>query len=213
MITEESLKDEVRDRAMQFLGLAYLNNDLELLSESGPDTGLLAKVMEELNESALSRLCWFFWTLREPGPDSEIGKKVINFWIKLGNIIKESASPRPELLSALNSLAVFIEELDAVTAPLLKDAAVFSNVKFHTHTLVTELARLSQRFPGEVSEIFDAVTDKFLPDFEENNVIIIVQNIAKGGYTEIARSICNKYADKQVNFLNDVFSKIRSGEL
>lgn len=213
MITEESLKDQVRDRAMQFLGLAYLNDDLEPLSESEPDTGLLAKVMEELNESALSRLCWFFWTLREQGPKSETGKKVIRFWSKLGQIIDDSASPHPELLSALNSLSVFIEKLDDDTAQLLKNAALFANVKFHTHTLITELARLSYKYPIEVSEIFDAITDKFLPDFEENDVIIIVENIAKGGGVDIARKICNKYADEQINFLNDVFSKIRSGEL
>jgi hypothetical protein len=213
MITEESLKDQVRDRAMQFLGLAYLNDDLEPLSESEPDAGLLAKVMGELNENALSRLCWFFWTLRGQGPESEIGRKVIKFWMKLDCVIYASTSAHPELLSALNSLSVFIETLDDVTTKLLKNAAVFSNIKFHTHTLVTELARLSEKNPREVSEIFDEVTDKFLPDFEESDVIIIVENIAKGGNVDVARKICNKYADKQVNFLNDVFSRIRSGEL
>lgn len=213
MISEESLKDEVQERAMQFLGLAYLNDELEQLSDTEQDSGVLATVIEELNDAALSHLCWFFWTLRNGSSNSNNGRKIIRFWKKLDATISTSNEQHLELLSSLTSLAVFIDVLDESTTTLLLNSAIHSNLRFNTHTLLSELRRLSAFSPKEVSLIFDEVTNRFLPDFEQEDVVTIVENISRNGHADIARSICNKYAIKGINFLNDVFERIRAGNL
>ncbi|MGX9697643.1 hypothetical protein ACWYXK_11725 [Janthinobacterium lividum] len=210
MIYEDTLKDQVQERAMQFLGLAYLHDELESLDNTGAPPGLMARVIDDLNTEALSRLCWFFWTLRTQGPTGVTAPKIVAFWKELDQTISASGQEHTELLSALSSLAVFLDVLDDSTTPLLLNAAIHANVKFNTHTLVSELRRLSEGSPLAVSEVFDAVTNKFLPDFEQDDVIAIVESIAFCGEVEIARNICNKYNKEGVNFLNPVFERIRT---
>ncbi|KKO64067.1 hypothetical protein VM94_02209 [Janthinobacterium sp. KBS0711] len=210
MIYEDTQKDQVQERTMQFLGLAYLNDELESLDSTGGSPGLMARVINDLNMEALSRICWFFWTLRPQGPSGVNAPKIVSFWKKLDETIRASGQEHAELLSALNSLAVFLGELDDSTTPLLLNAAIYANVKFHSHTLLSELRRLSDDNPKTVSEIFDAVTNRFLPDFEQEDVVAVVERIADCGEVEIARKICNKYNEKGVNFLNPVFERIRN---
>ncbi|GJI93625.1 hypothetical protein RugamoR57_03430 [Duganella caerulea] len=210
MIYEDALKDQVQERAMQFLGLAYLHDDLESLDNTGGPPGLMARVIDDLNTDALTRLCWFFWTLRTQGPTGVAAPKIVAFWKRLDQTISASGQEHTELLSALNSLAVFLDVLDDSTTPLLLNAALHANVKFHTHTLVSELRRLSEYNAHAVSEIFDAVTNRFLPDFEQEDVVAIVEHIADYGEVETARKICNKYNEKGVTFLNPLFERIRT---
>ncbi|MYN47638.1 hypothetical protein GTP23_21585 [Pseudoduganella sp. FT93W] len=210
MIYEDTQKNQVQERAMQFLGLAYLNDELESLDGTGGAPSLMARVINDLNAEALSRLCWFFWTLRAQGPAGADAPKIVSFWKKLDQTIRASGQEHAELLSALNQLAVFLDVLDASTTPLLLNAALHANVKFHAHTLVSELRRLTEANPKAVSAIFDAVTDRFLPDFEQEDVVAIVEGIADRGEVDIARKICNKYNHRGVSFLNPVFERIRN---
>ncbi|MGR8025419.1 hypothetical protein, partial [Burkholderia cenocepacia] len=59
MVYTEGLPDQVADRALQFLGLAYLESKDEF-----NDGGLLTGLITNLTVKELSKLCWFCWTMR-----------------------------------------------------------------------------------------------------------------------------------------------------
>ncbi len=54
-----SLSDQVAKRALQFLGLTYLEG-----MESRDRGGVLSELFAEPRVKKLLQLCWFFWTLR-----------------------------------------------------------------------------------------------------------------------------------------------------
>ena len=59
MVYSEGLPNQVAEKALHFLGLAYLEG-----MESLDGGGLLSELVAGLRVKELSQLSWFFWTLR-----------------------------------------------------------------------------------------------------------------------------------------------------
>lgn len=205
MVNSESLPDQVAERALQFLGLAYLEG-----MESLDGGGLLSELVAELRVNELSQLCWFFWTLRGKAEPSARTSKILTFWMKVAQQVRANRADVPDLQSALSQLAVFIYELTPTAVEALVEAAPHAHVKHHGYMLVENLARLANQYPKEVAAIFRAAMTGFLPDYRQEEVIECVKRLAEAGEVEEAEGICNAYADQGSTLLKDTYEALRA---
>lgn len=205
MVYSEGLPDQVAERALQFLGLAYLEG-----MESLDGGGLLGELVAGLKVKELSQLCWFFWTLRGKAEPSARTSKILMFWMKVAEQLRASRADVPELQSALSQLAVFIHELTPVAVQALVDAAPHAQVQHHGYMLVQNLVRLASQYPKDVAAIFRAAMSGFLPDYRKEDVIGCVNGLAEAREVEEAEWICNAYAERGSTLLKETYDAIRA---
>ena len=205
MLFTTGLSAHVSEKALQFLGVAYLEGLAEL------DGGLLGDLVSSVDVERLSQLCWFFWTMRGGVDSSASGRaqKVLAFWEAIAVATKGHQAGFPELQSALNLLAAFVTELTGPTTAVWKEAAPYAQVKYNGYILVENLARVAPRFALQVTEIFEAALSGFLPDFDAEDVTKCVTSIADAGHQEEAERICNAYADHGSVILKETYEKLR----
>lgn len=208
MVYAENLPDSVSEKALQFLGLAYLEG-----FESLDGEGLLAELVTTPKAEQLARLCWFYWTLRGTYErNSPRAKLILDFWMSVAESIRSSSLPSPELQSALNLLSVFIDELPPPVLQVWVEAAPHAQVRHHGYILVEHMARLVARFPEAVYQVFRAALTGFLPDYEAENVVKCVVGLADAGFLEQAEEICNEYAKRESALLKDTYETLRNAQ-
>lgn len=205
MVFTDGLPDNVAERALQFLGLAYLEGMENLDGE-----GVLCELIADLRVKELSQLCWFFWTLRGKAERSARTSKILAFWMKVAERVRESHANMPELQSALSQLAVFLHELTPATVEALSEAAPHAQVRHHGYLLIENLARLAGQYPKEVAAIFRATISGFLPDYHKEDVIELVNRLANAGEVDEAEWICNAYADRGSTLLKECYETLRA---
>ncbi|MBC3830959.1 hypothetical protein H8K33_05530 [Undibacterium amnicola] len=203
MLFADGLPDQVSDRAIQFLGLAYLQG-MESL-----DNGLFAELIIELKLKELRRLCWFFWTLRSEGYSAH-APKIIAFWLRVSEQMRESNTHSPELQSALTQLVAFVQEFDSELLTALVEVAPNAQVEHHGYILIEHLARLASSYPSEVAKVFKAALLGFLPDFDRADIINCVMCLADAGAVDDAEFICNAYAHQGSILLKETYENIRA---
>ncbi|HWL62881.1 MAG TPA: hypothetical protein VNQ32_08790 [Steroidobacteraceae bacterium] len=205
MVNSEDLPDAVTQKALQFLALAYLEG-----AESLGGGGLLDEVIGDLRVDDLSQISWFFWTLRANSEPNERASKILAFWLRVAQQIRDQRAQLPELQSALSQLAVFVTDLTRPITEALIDAAPHAQAKHHGYQLIENLARLVQSHPKEVASIFRAAMTGFLPDYRTEDVIECVMGLAGAGEFDEAEWICNRYAELGSTLLKESYEKIRA---
>lgn len=206
MVYSEGLPDLVVEKALQFLGLAYLEG-----MESLDGDGLLSELVSELKVKELSQLCWFFGTFRGEAKPSARTSKILVFWMKVAQQVRANRADVPELQSALSQLAGFIHDLTPEAFEALVDAAPHAQVRHHGYMLVQNLARLASQYPKEVATIFRAAMSGFLPEYRKKDVIDCVKRLAEAGEVEEAEWICNAYAEQGSTLLKQTYEDLRGG--
>lgn len=209
MVFTEDLDKAVSNKALQFLGLAYLKGMEQLAKAPG---GLLHELVAGVRAEELSHLCWFFWTLRSKEENLEShGPRILEFWRHVSEAIRNTGSQNPPLQSALALLAVFITEVTSDTEELLIEVAPYADVGHHGYNLIEELARLAPTAPQVVARVFLAALDGFVPEYKKEDVIRCIEQLAASGCIDEAEQICNKYAERGSNLLKETYEHLRSG--
>lgn len=203
MIYSEGLPDQVSVKALQFLGLAYLQG-MESL-----ETGLFSELIVELKIKELKQLCWFFWTLRGGEPSAR-SPKIIAFWLRVVEQMRLNNTRSPELKSALSQLVAFVQELNQELVDALVEVAPNAQVEHHGYLLIEHLARLASRYPTEVATVYKAALDGFLPDFDREEIIDCVIRLAEAGAVDDAEFICNVYAHQGSTLLKETYETIKA---
>lgn len=209
MIFDSELPDAVARKALQFLGLAYLEEQEDLLPG-----GLLHELVSEFREKELSQLCWFFWTMR--GTQKKSPKyvlRILDFWKKISFSIRASGGEHEAIQSALNPLAAYIDGLPADIEEIWTEAAPYAQVGHHGYILMEHLARLASSYPDQVTRIFKSALTGFLPDYRAEDVIRCVLSIADAGHNEDAQYICNAYAERGSTLLSETYQDLLKREL
>lgn len=208
MVFSAEIPEQVSERALQFLGLAYLEGQEELSGD-----GLLAELVVTLRTKELAQLCWFFWTLR--GSEKEVpsrAPRILQFWKQVFEAIRESGQAWPELHSALSLLAVFIDDLTPSLVQIWEEAAPHAQFRHHGYILIEHLARLAGKYPTEIAIIFRATISGFLPDYRQEDVVRCVSQLAESGQVEEAEWICNTYAERGSTLLKDTYETLRASQ-
>jgi len=201
MIFSQGLSDSVSEKAVQFLALAYLQN-LETLD----DKSLLVEVINRLDVSSLSNLCWFFWTLRGK---NEFSEPIQKFWELVVDAMGEGEKENREIKSALNLLAPFVQELNPAMVEVWSNVAPYAQVRHHGYVLVENLERLAGKYPVGVAKVFRSALSGFLPDYEKEDIVRCVTQIAEAGEFDEAEAICLEYADRGSTLLNETYLVLR----
>lgn len=208
MVFTEALPESVTEKALQFLGLAYVD-ELEQLDQDG----LLSELITTLKANQLITLCWFFWTLRSSKVrTSSREKRILEFWKRVSKAIRESGTTQPELQSALNLLAEFIYEVTPDIKQIWIEAAPHAQIKHHGYILVEHLARLASTYPEAVLAVYQSALSGFLPDYQQEEIIRCVKQLAEVGYVDEAEALCNEYAAKGSMLLKDTYEAIRASQ-
>lgn len=76
--------------------------------------------------------------------------------------------------------------------------------------MAKDFARLALAYPCDVGAIFLAALQRFVPTYDDEDIIACVKTIAREGYSELAEKICQTYADKGSTLLNETYRQIRS---
>ena len=76
--------------------------------------------------------------------------------------------------------------------------------------MVKDFARIAPTHPRPVGEIFLAALDRFVPTYDEEDIVSCVKTIARAGQRDLAETICQTYADKGSTMLNETYREIRS---
>ncbi|MFC7298084.1 hypothetical protein [Herminiimonas aquatilis] len=206
MILLENLPSGVTEKAVQFLGLAYLEGKEELTINS-----ILGELVYGLNEKPLKKLCWFFWTMRNKERIANgAGHKILHFWSEIAKTIRNGVSEREALQSSLNRLAVYITKITPEIEANWTEAARHAQVGYQGNLLLEELSRLSKQYPKEVTHVLLKALEKFVPDFDHKDLIDLVESVAEAGLFDEAESICNEYANRGApHLLKDTYQAIR----
>jgi hypothetical protein len=206
MLADGQLPDSVGEKALQFIMLAYLAGR-EPLEGEGSD--LIQGILREITPKIVSRLCWFVWTLHGE-LDDEARARVRDLWLAASARIAGDETSHVVALSNLNLLASALNALDDEIVDAWKQAAPYANDAYHAPHMVKDFARLAPTYPRAVGEIFLASLERFVPTYDEEDIVSCVKSIARSGQLDLAEVICRTYADKGSRMLNETYLEIRS---
>lgn len=206
MLADERLPDFVREKALQFIMLAYLTGR-EPLDGEGSD--LIQGILRQMKPEVVSRLCWFVWTLHG-GLDDEARARVRDLWLAASARIAGGEASHMVALSNLNLLASALNALDDEIVDAWKQAAPYANDAHHAPHVVKDFARLAPAYPRAIGKIYLATLERFVPTYDEEDIVSCVKSIARYGQLDLAEAICRKYADKGSTMLNETYLEFRS---
>lgn len=206
MLADEQLRDSVAEKALQFIMLAYLAGR-EPLEGEGSD--LIQGILHQMKPKVVSQLCWFVWNLHGD-LDDEARARARDLWLAASARIAGEEASHAVALSNLNLLVSALNALDDKTVEAWKQAAPYANDAHHAPHLVKDFARLAPTYPRSVGEIFLASLERFVPTYDEEDIVSCVKSIARAGQLDLAEAICRTYADKGSTMLNEAYREIRS---
>jgi hypothetical protein len=171
----------------------------------------LADLVSEVRSSDLAYVCWFLWTLRGIEKEEEERRsRILGFWRAVSSAISAKKATDVKLLSALTQLSVFIDKLEGEVEALMIEAAPHAQVDYHGYVLMKELRRLAPIYPDAVARVFLSALEGFVPDFDPDDVVGCVEELAKVGRVDAAERICNEYVERGSSLLNETYERIRA---
>lgn len=206
MLADEQLPDSVSEKALQFIMLAYLAGR-EPLGGEGAD--VIQGILRQMKPEVVSQLCWFVWKLHGDLED-EARARVRHLWLAASARVAGEEASHAIALSSLNLLASALNALDDKMVDAWKQAAPYANDAHHAPHMVKDLARLAPTFPRAVGEIYLASLERFVPTYDDEDIVSCVKAIADNGQLDLAETICRTYADKGSTMLNETYREIRS---
>jgi len=204
-LDDENLKDRVDDRYIQFITLAFINNDEDLnLSDS-----LISILLSRKNTRELRQIIWFLWTFRD-NIDEDFRSKVYDLWPRFLNIIDAETQEGKKLASQLCQLTVYINEIDSERKKWLMAVAPFAEVDYKSHDLIEMYARLSSKYPFEVKDIWLAMLTDYSYDYPEDAIKKAFNNLVECDRNGInaAKEIAGAYLKHGVDRPTEWLKKI-----
>ncbi|MDO6474825.1 hypothetical protein Q4520_05300 [Alteromonas sp. 1_MG-2023] len=148
LLDDESLSDTVKGRYIKYACIAYLQKRDQLDDES-----LLRLLLDRQNESELSKVVGFLWSIRDQNV-KETKELVFALWPDLVELINQQVSDKKPLASKLALWAEYIEELTVDTKAWLMAVAPYINDDRNGMSFMQEMARLSEGYASDVADIW-----------------------------------------------------------
>ena len=198
------------------ISLAYLNKKETLI---GKDS-LFSKVFEKFEYKHIAEIINFFWHQKDylPKPNIEYDKrrdKILQFWELLYGRLKDEDMKTLEnkkIISNTGKLAILLPEINEENVNWLLLAASNINENFNTSSFIEYLYYLKDRgnkkFVAEsIGKILLKILENYSPFYEDEYIRDIVEFLYNAGEKNNANKICNKYAEKKIDSLRDIYDK------
>jgi hypothetical protein len=152
--------DREGHRVIEFLCLAVLWGEEEITSP------LFTKLFEAGRETQLVAASDYFWGAR--GDKITLKQKaiILDFWASAIAWAQNQNEAPKTLLSHLGRLAVYLNVLDAKTAPLLAAVVPSAGHDFNFQIVIEELSRLAPGNPAEASRILGLMLAGGKPNYD-----------------------------------------------
>lgn len=187
-LDDENIKKRVNEKVIQNIAVAFLNN-FETL-----DDGLIKQILQRGQQSELSHMIWFFWTLRKDGDDN-IKAKVFALWPLILEVIDTSSREGRLLASKLCDWAAFVDEVTDENKKLILAVAPFAEEGHNSYDLLRSIAKISERHPIDAYEIWLRLLEGAKPDFPEEAIREALANFMRIGHDgqRMAKDIVSAY--------------------
>ena len=209
--------------------IAYLRR----LEELEDQNGLLRRLLDEGDKDEILEIVNFLWhegrhVREEKGDATNKQREVfrqrgIAFWRWLTSVKLRNPEQNDDLrmiASTSGKLAIYLNQLDDESFEWMKLSARCQEVNEFNYPFILEnLNRLTGEGPDRTrsvicaGEILVEMMNRFLPDYDQANIIPIVESLYAVGDDEarlLARRICDKYALGGYEFLREIARKYRN---
>jgi len=187
---DENIKKKADDRFVQQIVISYLSG-----YEQYEDERSLIRILIDRNHpEELHQLIWFVWTLRKRG-DVDLSEKVCKLWPKLAELIDVETRSGKKLASDLCHWIAYVEQIDGERMNWLTFIAPYADESHNSYIFIENLARLSEGQPFEANELWNKLLERSSPDYPEDAIRQIIQNLVRNGSEGIraARNTVSKY--------------------
>ena len=182
-LDDESVKGKVQERVIQNIVIAYINDD-EILNDR---ESLISMLMDRKNYEEIRQIIWFIWTLRKD-EDERLKAKVFELWPKLLSLIDLGIEEGKKLASQLSHWSAFVERIDASNRSLLLSIAPYADEDHNSYELLKNLAELSNEQPFEAHEIWIKMLEGCTPDYPEEAIEQLLNNLVGVGSEGIRKA-------------------------
>ena len=187
--------DREGHRIVEFLCLAVLWGEEDLASAR------FAKLFEVGREEQLTAASDYFWSVRGDKLTLKQKAVILEFWTKATAWAQYQKETPKTLLSHLGRLAVYLNSLDAKTAPLLAAVVPHAGTDYNFQIVVEELSRLAPGNPAEASQILGLMLTAARPNYDmEDRLKTLLRFLAGHG----ERAAVLEYANQLMQSLPDM---------
>ena len=194
-------EDHVREKVIQFIVVAYMNDF---------DKETVFLIIKEKNLENNLEIIRFIWHLYRDNP-LERRSSINMLWETIYSLYKDDQSDdMQQIFSTLSKWFVFVDDIDESNIEWLKKSAIFTEINYNSYFILEQLLRMVENNAKNVGEVFLVMLDNGVPPtYKEEDIVAIVQKLFELGEAIQAREICNKYASEGVYFLNEVNKKYK----
>lgn len=189
-------KRDMSERLVSHICIAYIEGWEKLEEKSD----LIYSLMYDHKEHA-SEVIHFFWMHRKLIKEEQI-PLIKRIWQELFSNQEDNAEVMAESLKLLEFFKVID---DGILAWCLVGGKSLKHQD--SYFIVEILASLVEDNPEQVGKIFLQITENIdiLPDYKQEDIILIVKKLYEKKQKEIANKICNKYGSENVHFLREIY--------
>ena len=165
---------------------------------------LFAEVLRKWKVDDIIEVVDIFWMNRVDLAKQNRKQLVLDFWRWCFKRVKGQEDENKKVLSALNKLAVFLDDLSGDFKAWLMQSAPYVHELHHWDLLIDEFVRLVDRNAGEVADVLLAAISLSVPPNRVEKIISVVEKIYQAEFKDQANNICNKYGENNHPF-QDLF--------
>lgn len=208
-----------KDLLVQHISLGYLRG----FEDIDKPKSLFNQILSIWNRDQIKEIIDFFWMSRDyVFEQSETGKnmrgEIVKFWRWLYEKYKEENSFNEDdkiILSDVIKLTLYLPQVDKENIEWLILSAPYVHVCFNSPFFIEYLDELKDRSnkvesAKYIGDIFLKILEMVTPDFDQKHIRSIVEFLYKSNARDSAREICNKYTERGLIFLRDIYEKYSS---
>jgi len=194
----------------QNISAAYIH-DLENLDKT---ESLINKLIQNKNPDQLSAMIIFFEGFGKKNDDfsKKVKAKIKPLWRKLHAALKNEKDKgcKKILFNSAKSWLMLINEIDDEIFEWLESS--FKNINFvkryNYYSLPDYLLWHAKKTPKKIGELYLTIMEAGVyPEYSENVIKELIQTI-HSQEQQIAREICDKYLEKGIMFLRELYGEI-----
>ena len=198
--------DRTEELLAQHICVGYLA-DWEKLDDPNSLVSLLVDANNVMQMEAVVR----FFHFSDEGTAKPAESKVRPLWKALAQALSGQVSKLQygRILAQLANWLPLITQIDDEALSWLKlSARAMSAEPANNYLLIPHLSKRSKDSPSQVAEILLEILDAGVyPDFKQEEIVGIVEDLYLLGQKESANKICNMYGAKGYDFLKETFRK------
>lgn len=207
VLDDENIKGRVKERVIQNIAVAYLN-DFEKISD---EDSLINILISKNVYDELIHLIWFNWSIEREGKE-KTKNKVYELWLKMLDNMDPSTRDGRRLASQLCHWARFVDKVDNKNRNLLLAIAPYADEENNSYELLESIADISQIQPFEAHAIWMKMFEGTMPNYPEEAIQRILGNLIKEGPEGLrkAKEVVSEYLKRGNDLPATLLREIKS---